>query len=82
VGGRKKREFALFSFALGAFGFFAFCFLRAFAIFFGLRARERENAKNATAPTSRYTEPISPKWVKEDETILLLVTVNITWRRK
>jgi hypothetical protein len=34
-GGRKKREFALFSFALDVFAFFALFFLRAFALFFG-----------------------------------------------
>jgi hypothetical protein len=34
--------------------FFALFFLRAFALFFSLRARERESAKKATAPTSGY----------------------------
>jgi hypothetical protein len=41
-----------FSFALGAFAFFALFFLRAFALFFLLRTRERESAKKAPAPTS------------------------------
>jgi hypothetical protein len=49
VGGRKKRNFTFFSFALGAFPFFALFFLRAL---FWLRARERESAKKAPAPTS------------------------------
>jgi hypothetical protein len=50
-GGRKKREFALFSFA-----FFALFFLCAFALFFWLRARERKSAKKAPAPTSAHQE--------------------------
>jgi hypothetical protein len=35
VGGRKKREFALFSFALGAFAFFAKARIRAFSFALG-----------------------------------------------
>jgi hypothetical protein len=54
VGGRKKREFALFSFALGAFAFVTLFFLSAFALLFLLRARERKSAKKAPAPTSEY----------------------------
>jgi hypothetical protein len=46
---RKKREFALFSFALGAFAFFALFFLRAFALFFRFALA---SAKKAPAPTS------------------------------
>jgi hypothetical protein len=45
-------EKALFSFALGAFAFFVLFFLRAFALFFLLRARERESTKKVPAPTS------------------------------
>jgi hypothetical protein len=38
--------------------FFALFFLRAFALFFSLRARERECAKKAPAPTSGF----DPLW--------------------
>jgi hypothetical protein len=48
----EKHEFALFSYALGAFAFFSLFYLRASALFFSLRARERESAKKARAPTS------------------------------
>jgi hypothetical protein len=52
VGGAKSANSRFFSFALGAFAFFALFFLRAFALCFSLRARERESAKKAPAPTS------------------------------
>jgi hypothetical protein len=42
LGLRKKREFALFSFALGAFAFFR-------ALFFALRSRARKREKSAVA---------------------------------
>jgi hypothetical protein len=54
VGGRKSANSRFFSFALGAFAFFALFFLRAFALLFCLRARERESAKKAPAPTSAF----------------------------
>jgi hypothetical protein len=44
------RAFFLSHLALSLF--FALFFLRAFALFFSLRARERESAKKAPAPTS------------------------------
>jgi hypothetical protein len=46
-GGRKKREFAFFSFALGAFAFFR-------ALFFASRSQVRKckSAKKVPAPTS------------------------------
>jgi hypothetical protein len=47
----EEREFALFSFSLDAFAFFALFFLRAFELLF-LRARERESARKAPAPTA------------------------------
>jgi hypothetical protein len=47
---RKKREFALFFFRARRFRFFSRSFF--FALFFSLRARERESAKKAPAPTS------------------------------
>jgi hypothetical protein len=49
---RKKREFALFSFALGAFTFFRALFSSRFRALFSLHAHERESAKKAPAPTS------------------------------
>jgi hypothetical protein len=52
VGGRKSANSRFFSYALGAFDFFALFFLRAFALVFCLSARERESAKKAPAPTS------------------------------
>jgi hypothetical protein len=50
-GWEKKRELAFLSFALGAFAFFALFFLSAIALFFWIRARDRESAKKAPAPT-------------------------------
>ncbi len=55
VGGRKSANSRFFSFALGALAYFALFFLRAFALFFWLRARERESAKKAPAPTSAHS---------------------------
>jgi hypothetical protein len=49
VGGRKKRELALFSFALGAFVFFALFFVRAFALFFASRSLARKRKQSACA---------------------------------
>jgi hypothetical protein len=46
-GGRKKSEFAVFSFVLGAFAFFAIFFLRAFTLFFGFKLASAK----ALAPT-------------------------------
>jgi hypothetical protein len=48
----EKAQIRVVYFALGAFAFFALLFLRAFALFFWLGARERESAKKAPAPTS------------------------------
>jgi hypothetical protein len=59
-GWEKKREFALFFFRARRFRFFfALFFLRAFALLFCLRARERESAKKAPAPTSEFYYEIS-----------------------
>jgi hypothetical protein len=47
---RKKREFALFSFALGAFAFFRTLFSSRFrALFFASRSRARKREKSAGA---------------------------------
>jgi hypothetical protein len=51
-GWQKKREFALFFFRARRFRFFSRFFLRAFALLICLRARVRESAKKAPAPTS------------------------------
>jgi hypothetical protein len=48
----KKREFALFPFALGAFAFYSALFSSRFRSLFLLRARERESAKKAPSPSS------------------------------
>jgi hypothetical protein len=44
---KRKREFALFYFTLGAFAFFAIFFLHAPALFFWFRARKREKSAGA-----------------------------------
>jgi hypothetical protein len=52
VGAGKSAKSRFFLLRLALSLFFALFFLRAFALFFGLRARERESAKKAPAPTS------------------------------
>jgi hypothetical protein len=59
-GGRKKREFALFFFRARRFRFVRALFSSRFHALFWLRARERESAKKALAPTyGIYTQDVS-----------------------
>jgi hypothetical protein len=52
VGGGKSANSRFFSFTLGFFAFFRALFSSRFRALFWLRARERESAKKAPAPTS------------------------------
>jgi hypothetical protein len=73
VGGRKKRKFAIFSFALVAFAFFTLFFLRASRSFFASSSRARKKAPAPTSDNVIYLLKINVSKIKIVKVIVLFL---------